>query len=547
MRIKEWFFAQPKMMLLGCLLSILTLCGSIGLLSLSGWFISATAFAGLSLTTTLTFNYLLPSAGVRFFSLLRIIARYSERIVTHEVTFKMLSHLRVSIYAALEPLAPAHLIRYHSGELLNRMVNDVDTLDQLYIRILAPIVSAIVIMIGVGIYIQFFSVTLMCIVCGMLLLSFISLPLILAILGKKTGRNQLLLNAKLRTHLVEGIQGLAELTLLGQWKNHLQKIQDNSHDLIKTQFKMACLQGLTAVLLLCLSGLTLVFILYVATPLIHSHHLNGANLALLSLTALAAFEVITPISLSAQYWSKIRLASQRLDILSTSKPTVSFLEKSLELPQTYDISFNNVTFGYTASQPVLNNFSLQIPSGQHFALIGPSGTGKSTILHLLARFFDPLQGEIRIGGTNINTLSEHDLHSLITLITQRSHLFNASLRDNLLLAKPTAEDAALIDALHQVQLHDWFTTLENGLDTWLGESGVQLSGGQLRRLAVARAVLRDAPLWLLDEPTEGLDHETETAFWTALTPLMTGRTVLMISHQTKRLPKDLSYRTLETA
>ena len=522
---------KTKMALLGCLLATLTLVAGIGLLSLSGWFISAAAFAGLTTLSALSFNYFLPSVGVRFFSLLRIVSRYAERLVTHEVTFKTLSSLRVALYSALEPLAPAHLLRHHSGELLNRMVSDVDTLDQLYIRIITPLFAALAIVALVAFYVHYFSLVLALIIAGMLLLSLIILPIVLALFGRTSGQAQLLLNAELRTHLIEAIQGMGELILLDQWQTQVKQIQQSSQALIKTQSKMACIQGFANFLLFTLSGLTLVLILYVATPLVQNHHLNGANLALLIFTVLAAFEAISPISLGSQYCSKIRLAQGRLNQLKQSKAAVTFPTHSKLLPTEYDIEFDHVCFGYLPGHSVLNDFSLKIQAGAHFTLRGPSGSGKSTTLHLLARFFDPEQGEIRIGQVPIQTLAESDLRRLISLITQRPHLFNASLKENLRLAKPNASDAELIEALHQVQLQPWFDGLNQGLDTWLGESGVQLSGGQLRRLSVARALLHNGPIWLLDEPTEGLDQDTEKSFWMALQPLMQGRTVLMVSHR----------------
>ena len=538
---------KTKMALLGCVLATLTLLAGIALLSLSGWFISAAAFAGLGLSSALTFNYFLPSAGVRFFSMLRIVSRYTERIVTHEVTFKALSQLRVALYSALEPLAPAYLIRYHSGELLHRIVSDVDTLDQLYIRIITPLFAALAMVVLLGIYVHFFNWTLTILICGMLLLSLFLLPLLFASLGKKAGEAQLLFNASLRQQIVTGMQGLAELILLGQWNTHFQKIEKNSQALIQTQFKMACIQGLAAALLLFLSGTTFVLIIEIATPLVRNHSLNGANLALLGLAALAAFEAIAPISLGAQYWSKIKLAQGRLNALKNTKPAVTFPTHSKVLPNEYDIRFKQVNFGYQTQQLVLDNFNLSIASGEHVALVGPSGSGKSTIVHLIARFFDPDAGEIHIGAVPIQDLSEADLRRLMSVITQRPHLFSASLKDNLLIAKPNATDAELIDALQKVQLQEWFSSLHNGLETWLGESGIQLSGGQLHRLSVARALLHNAPIWLLDEPTEGLDQETENAFWEAIAPLMQGRTVLLVSHQItneSNRPSSIAWRIL---
>lgn len=534
--IKLWR-AHRSLLLLGMLLSFLTLLAGIGLLSLSGWFISAAAFAGLTASTALAFNYFLPSAGVRLFALIRILSRYGERVVTHEATFRILSDLRVRFYTALEPLAPGYLARHHSGEMLTRMVSDIDALDNLYIRVLTPILVALGIMILVLCYVQFFNGILAGIMLGMLLITLLLIPFLLARLGKKPGQDQIHLTTQLRTRVVESTQGMADLLLLNRWQEASAQIEQDSYALLNTQLKMAVIQGLASALLLLLSGLTLWLVVYAAIPLVNTAHLNGANLALLALTALAAFEALAPITLAAQYWSKIKLAAQRLQDISLAKPEVVYPEQSPTLPTHHDVQLRDITFGYRPDQPVLTRFSLAISEGEHIALVGPTGIGKSTVIQLLARFFEPQQGEIQIGGIPIQRLSENDLRKMITVITQRPHLFSGTLRNNLLVANPNASDAECVHALQQVQLQEWFEQLPEGLDTWLGEGGTQLSGGQLRRLAVARAVLHRAPIWLLDEPTEGLDAETEAAFWQSLLPLMQDKTVLIISHQLARLPE----------
>lgn len=531
MKIRYWFFSKPTLLVWGCLLSIMTLLASIGLLSLSGWFISSATLAGLSFIMANSFNYPLPSLGVSFFSFVRIIARYGELVVMHEVTFKMLSRLRVLFYQTLEPLAPAHLIRYQSGELLHRMVTDVNALDQLYVRIFTPIVSALAMMAIIYFYVSFFSQDIAFLMFGMLFLSFLFLPILIGLLGKKIGEKQLLLSAQLRVNLVTSIQGLTEILLFNQWGNYYKRIEDISLDLQKTQYKMVCIQGLANALLVFLSGSTLMAVIYMATRLIHEHQLSDVNLALLTLTTLACFEAISPLLLGAQYWGKIKLASDRLSDLSHHKPEVIFPDRSLNLPKHYDIHFNHVDFFYTPGHAVLTDFSLRIAGGKPLVLMGNSGSGKSTIAYLLSRFFDPVNGEIFIGNISLKSFSEQDLRKLITLITQQPHLFNATLRDNLKIANSQANDHDLTVALEQVQLNTWFSRLEQGLDTRLGETGAQLSGGELRRLALARAILHNAPIWILDEPTEGLDQDTEKVFWSAIEPLLQQKTVLIITHR----------------
>ena len=537
-----WFFIQllkprQKWVGLGTLLATLTLIGGVALLSLSGWFISAAAGAGLSLTTALAFNYFLPSAGVRFFALLRILSRYFERVVSHEAIFRVLSDLRVWVYKSLEPLAPGHLLRYRSGDLMSRMVADVDILNNLYIRVLSPLLASLTLMGLLLIYVAFFNVSIACLLFTFMLFTLLVVPMTLALLGKNTGQLQNTIEAHLRTQLVDSIQGMADLLLLGRLEEYTAQLIQHNKTWIRTQRKMAMIQGLASGLMVLLSGLTMWLVVYCAIPIVTAHHLNGANIALLALTALAAFEALAPITLAAQFFSKIKASAERLHSIAQAKPEVIFPEHSAPLPTRFDLEWKNISFGYVPEPLVLKNFSLKINQGEHLALVGATGSGKSTVAQLMARFFNPHSGQLLIGGVPIETLSESDLRNTVTLITQRPHLFSATLRDNLRIANPEASDAELTQALAQIQLKTWFEQLPEGLNTWVGEGGIQLSGGQLRRLSVARAVLHHAPIWLLDEPTEGLDQETEAVFWETLMPLMRDKTVLIITHQLEKLPK----------
>lgn len=518
-------------MLLGALLGLVTLVSGIGLLSLSGWFIASAGFAGLSAATAIAFNYLLPSGGVRFFSLTRIAGRYGERLVTHEATFKILSRLRVWVYEHVEPLAPAHLLQYRSGGLLNRLIHDVDALDNLYIRALTPTLLAIFVSVLMLFFLHFFNAQLAWIVFILFIATTILTPIIVFVLGKKPGKNLQRLIANLRIALVAYLQGIKTFLLFGADQKKLDEIDQLSHQLINTQAKMALIKGFASAFMTAITGMTIFVALYIGVGITHRGAMNGANLALISLAILTAFEAILPITQAFQYLGKTIAAAKRLLTIAQAQPAVKFVTKSKTSLADASITFREVSFAYDQRKPVFHQFNLTIQAGEKVAIVGPTGAGKSTLIHLLSRVFDPQQGSVSIGQVDIRKLSETDLRRSMSIISQNPYIFNDTIRNNLLLANPKASDEQLFQALKKVKLYDDVVNLPDGLNTWLGEAGERFSGGQIRRLAVARAILHHAPIWVFDEPTESLDHLTQIQLLDELVPLMKLKTVLIVSHR----------------
>lgn len=520
-------------MLLGLVLALLTLLASVALLSLSGWFISAAAFAGLTAIAASQFNYFLPAAGVRFFALLRIASRYGERLVNHNVTFRILSRLRLWLYQHLEPLAPAYLLKFRSAELLNRMTADVEAMDNLFLRVLIPTLVALLTMIllGVALYTLSHFTAMLITVC--LFFSLFCLPALGRCLAKKTGGLLVEVRAHLRVLVVDIVQGLPELLLANQAQRYVAHVAKSDAQLIGLQRKMAHIQGVTSGLYVLLLGMTLLLLAMVSVHYAHQHVFSGAMIALMLLGVMGAFEAIMPLPRAFQYLSETKASAQRLMAVQDEKPAVFFTSVTLTPPHDASICLQRVSFGYQPApmQHLFKNVTLSIPHRQKLGIVGATGSGKSTLLHLIARSFNVDAGVIKIGGVDLTGLSEVDLRAQITMITQRIHIFNGTLRENLCIAQPEASDDALLQALAAVQLSDYVVELKQGLDTWLGEAGVKLSGGQARRVALARAILHNAPIWLLDEPTEGLDFETETALLSVLKTLIHDKTVVMVSHR----------------
>lgn len=491
------------MLTLGIALAILTLLASIGLLTLSGWFLSASAIAGFA--GIYSFNYMLPAAGVRGAAITRTAGRYFERLVSHDATFRVLQHLRIYTFSKLLPLSPASLARYQQGELLNRIVADVDTLDHLYLRVISPLVGAFVVIMIVTLGLSVLDVTLAITLGGIMLLTLFIMPPVFYRAGKNTGQNLTHLRGQYRQQLTSWLQGQAELTIFGASKRYRAQMEATELQWHEAQRRQSELTALSQALMLLIG-------------------------------ALAAFEALAPVTGAFQHLGQVIASALRITELTEQKPEVTFPQAETPAPEKVTLTLRDVSFRYP-DQPInaLNALSLQANPGEHVAILGRTGCGKSTLLQLLTRAWDPQQGEILLNDLPLSSLSESALRRTISVVPQRVHLFSATLRDNLLLAAPNASDEALSDMLRRVGLENLLE--DSGLNSWLGEGGRLLSGGELRRLAIARALLHDAPLMLLDEPTEGLDATTESEMLELLADVMREKTVLMVTHRLRGLAR----------
>ena len=519
-------------MVLGTLSGLLAVVSAVGLLALSGWFISAAAYAGLTAITAQLFNFFHPGIGIRLFAIGRTLTRYAERIVSHEATFRILQSLRSWFYLHLEPLAPSRLMNFRSGDILNRIVADIDALDNLYLRVFSPGVIAMIMSALVVGFLWHFDPVISMVAALFLSMAGFCVPLISLRLGEKCGHELTQHLSDLRTHIVEGLQGMPELLVFGAHHRHLGAVGQSNRTLLKSQLRMSQIQGLSLALITLLSGLAVLATLYLAVTLVNRDALDGADMALVTLAVLASFEAVLPLPAAFQYLGRTREAGRRLLEIVDSKPQVVFPELSDDSPRHFGVRFENVYFRYDQKAGwALRDVDFQIHPGRRVAVIGETGSGKSTLIHLLVRFSDPAAGCIRLGGVDVRNFGESDLRRHISVIAQQPHMFNATLKENLLMARPDAGDDEVLDALNAAQLLDFVTTLPDGLGTRIGEAAKLLSGGQARRVAVARAILHNAPLWVLDEPTEGLDPVTEERIMAAIKAQTANRSLLLMTHR----------------
>lgn len=511
----------------GILLAIAVMLANALLMAISGWFIASMAVAGV---TGVAFNYLIPAAAIRAFAILRTVGRYGERLVTHEAGFRVLALLRVWFFRRLEPLAPAGLERYTAGDVAGRLRSDVDALESLYLRIVLPLATGVVAILLATFFVACWNLAAATALLLALLAAGLFLPLLARRLAREPGRQAVEMAGELRSVVTEGLQGGEELLLLGAVELQAARVEQLSAQLVAEQEKLARINGLTLAGGVVCAGLGLAGVLAGAGAAVGSGTLAGPLLVMLLLFAGASFEAAAGMPMALQLLPGCRESIRRIRELADAPLPVPEPSQPAALPFKYDIVFKDVTFAYDPALPVLQDFSFTIRAGERLALAGPSGSGKSSIAELLLRF-RPYSGSITIGGSEVRDLASDELLRLIAAVPQRPHLFNSSIRDNLLLANPVATDTELQQALADALLTDWVAALPEGLETRVGEGGSAVSGGEARRIALARALLKETPIVILDEPTEGLDLATEEKVIARLATRLSGKTVLIITHR----------------
>ncbi|MFP1929566.1 heme ABC transporter ATP-binding protein/permease CydC [Lonsdalea quercina] len=517
---------------LGVVLAIVTLLASIGLLTLSGWFLAGSALAGLA--GLYTFNYMLPAAGVRGAAITRTVSRYFERLVSHDATFRVLLHLRVYTFSRILPLSPGGLSRFRQADLLNRLVADVDTLDHLYLRVISPLLSALVVIVAVASGLSWLDSTLAMTLATIMLLLLVIMPPVFYRTGQPIGEALTQLRAQYRLQLTAWLQGQAELTIFGSLVSFRHRLDQLENRWLSRQRQQATLSALSQSLIILSSGLTVTLILWMAANGVGGDTQPGALIALFVFASLAAFEALGPVANAFQHIGQVAASAVRVDQLMKLTPAVVFTAEGPAPASHAALTLDNVSFTYPDQPlPVLQHISLSLQPGEHIALLGKTGCGKSTLLQLLTRAWDCRKGAISLNGSPLSAWSEENLRSMMSVVPQRVHLFSDTLRQNLRLAAPEASDEVLTRVLQQVGLAHLLE--QEGLNAWLGEGGRQLSGGEQRRIGLARALLHPAPLILLDEPTEGLDAETEQRMLQLLREHCKDKTLLVITHRLRGL------------
>ena len=510
---------------IGLSLAILTLFASVFLLSLSGWFLASTAVAGVA--GLYTFNYMLPAAGVRAAAIVRTASRYAERLVDHNTTFKILAYLRTLAFRKILPLSANQLAQYQKADLLNRFIVDIDALDHLYLKLFSPIVTALIIIVMLFVGLSYINLPIALIISIILTITLLAIPVIFYHAGKQLGETLAKQQSEYRALLINYLQGQAELTLFNAQDRYRVKLDKLESDWLYHQQKQSTLVALSSALVILIAGFLTLLVLWLIT-----HYTLSPLVALFVFVCLASSEILAPIPTAFIFLGQVLASAKRTTALFNQTPDIKFTEqgKVIDLT-TAKLQFNDISFSYP-NQPfaILNHFSLTIEAGKHIGLIGKTGCGKSTLLNLVTRTWDPTSGNIFINDTPINQLDEPTLRKVIAVVPQVITIFSDTLRKNLLIGDPKASDQQLIDVLQQVELSKLLST-EHGLDLPLGQGGRSLSGGEIRRIGIARALLHNSPLVLMDEPTESLDQQTEQQIIQLIKQTCQNKTLLMVTHR----------------
>jgi len=483
-------------------LSLMTLAANVGLLALSGWFIAAMALAGIS---GIPINYHYPAAGIRALAIWRTLGRYAERVAGHQTSLRLLAGLRVWIFRRIEPLAPARLEGYASGDLLSRIRADIDSLDTFYLRLLAPVLTALCAGVMFTLFLWFYSPAVALATAGLLLAAGGFLPLAVYLLGRTPGARVTRNSAELRTAVVDGLRGMEELLAYDAVERQKERVKELNRRLLADQARLAGLAGISAGGVGLCSGLALWSALVISIPLVRAGSLSGPQMVMVALFCQAAFEAVLPLPPAFRLLGQTLAAARRIFSLADEPPAVREPHDPAPVPERADFSLRGVGFSYGNGGATLEGLDLELSPGRKVALVGGSGAGKSTLLDLLLRFREYGSGSILLAGRELREYDGEDVRSLLAVAGQQPFLFNATLRENLLIARSGAGEGEMIAAACIAGIHDEIVAFAQGYDTEVGERGMKLSGGQVRRLAIARAILKDSPVLLLDEPTEGMD------------------------------------------
>jgi len=513
-------------------LGALTVAFGVGLMATAGYLISRAAErpAVLSLMVAIV--------AVRFFGLGRPLVRYFERLASHDLALRVLGGVRVRFYERIEPLAPAQLDAYRKGDLLSRMVADVDALQNLYLRGLGPpLVALLAGALSVGVAGAFLPAAGLVLAIG-LLVGGLAVPACSGYLGRRAGLRQANARGDLSAELVELIGGAPELVAFGGEQAELDRVRAHDRRLVKLGRRDAAVAGLGDGLGLLVTGVTVAGVLAVAVHASAHGQLDRVLIAMLALLALASFEAVTPLAGAARELSATLAAGRRVLELTEQGSAVTDPADPAPVPRwPFAVELRGVRARYPHQRhPAVDGVTLRLEAGEHVALVGASGAGKTTVASLLLRFLDPEAGRVALAGRDLREYRQDDVRRAITVAGQDSHLFSASIRENLRLARPDATDRELELALRRARIWEWICTLPNGLDTQVGELGRELSGGQRQRLVLARALLADAPVLILDEPTAHLDQPTAEALIEDVLEAARDKTVLLITHRPEGLP-----------
>lgn len=518
-------------LVLGVLAGAGALAAGVALTTTAGWLIASAAQRPEMFTLAVAI------AAVRGFGIARPVLRYLGRLASHDAALRALAALREAVYRRIVPLAPARLGARRRGDLLAGLVGDVDVVEDLWLRILEPAaVAALVSACCVGCAAWLLPTTGLVLAVGLACAGLVA-PLASAAASRRVEARLAPARAALSCAVVDLLRGAPDLIAAGAIRVELERIEELDGELTRIARRSAWAAGLGAGVAALAAGTSVLVTALLGASAVRSGELAGVSLVVVVLLPLAAYESLVPLPAAAILVARVRRAGDRLLELLDTEPAVADPVVLARLPAgPHAIVLDGVRARWMdSSEFVLDGLDLALPPGHRVAVIGASGSGKSTLAALLLRFIDASEGSVSLGGIDVRRLALDDVRGAVGLVADDAHIFASNLRENLRLARVEASDADLAAAVDRARLGDWFRSLPEGLDTWLGEGGALISGGERRRIALARALLADQPILVLDEPTEGLDEPTARVLIADLLDAAAGRTVLLLTHRPEGL------------
>ncbi|MGW5736621.1 MULTISPECIES: thiol reductant ABC exporter subunit CydD [Streptomyces] len=526
-RVRGAAQARKGKLALALLLGALAIGSSVGLMATSGWLISRAS------EQPPVMYLMIAVTATRAFGMGRAVFRYAERLVSHDAVLRMLADTRVAVYRRLERLAPAGLGKTRRGDLLSRLVADVDALQDYWLRWLLPASAAAVVGAGAVGFTAWLLPEAGAVLAVGLLLAGVGVPLLSGAVARRAERRLAPARGVLATRVADLLTGTAELTVAGALTRRTAKAKEADAELTRIASRTATATALGDGLGALVTGLTVAAAALVGVQALYDGRLSGVALAVVVLTPLAAFEAVLGLPLAVQYRQRVRKSAERVyEVLDAPEPVPEPAVPAQAPPTPFPLRLEGLHARYEGQdRDALAGVGLTLERGRRIAVVGPSGSGKTTLAQVLLRFLGTSGGTYSLGGTDAATLDGDTVRELVGLCAQDAHVFDSSVRENLLIARKGADDDELRGALERARLLEWTDSLPEGLDTMVGEHGARLSGGQRQRIALARALLADFPVLVLDEPAEHLDLPTADALTADLLAATEGRTTLLITHR----------------
>lgn len=518
-------FRRQRLPFAGALaLSLTTLLAGIALLGVSGWFLTAAALT----TLATSFNLFGPSSLIRGLSLVRILSRYGEKLMGHDATLRLLSDMRTHVFSRLFVRLPFGKDSMTRGDLVSRLTSDIDALEAIFIVGIAPLITSVLAGLATAVVmglvlpkaLVFYGAAMGCAV--------VVVPALLFLVCRRLGGRQVALGSDTRCQLLNALDGHSDLVAFGRIASAQRGFDHACRRLGDLRRQLALRASLAATAIQLLMATALLSVMITGISALRAEDIGGPVLVGLLLATLASFEGAAAVVRGVARFGTALAAAERVGNLAKAVPPLGGTH--LPMPAGSRLISDNVGFGHDITQPILRNFSLTVEPGERIALVGRSGCGKSTFLSLLVGLNRVQSGEIRLDGVDITGLDPDALGQRIVLLEQDAPAFMGTIRNNLLIGDPDADDIRLMDALASVKLENFVRGLPEGLDTYVGETGRTLSIGQIRRLCLVRVLLSKADILLLDEPTSSLEKEMEAAFFADLARIADGRTIIVATH-----------------